>query len=89
VEGALEGVSYLSSLALLTASVCQKIKTGEGLFSGRSEAGMRFLGLAEGLSYVSVLAGIAVAAANIGDFGFPHDNARCTAEYAVLYLAMK
>lgn len=64
--GAVEGVSYLTVIALIAWSVSCKVKTGSGLPAG--PAGL--LGASEGLSFLTILGGIVIAALNLGDFGY-------------------
>ena len=56
IYGALEGVSYLVVLGLITWSATKKVRTGVGLPSGP----VGLLGGVEGLSYLSLFAAVLV-----------------------------
>jgi hypothetical protein len=76
--GAAEGVSYLYVVGLVAYSAWTKAKTGSGLPAGPGGV----LGLAEGLAYLLVVAGVGVGVAQVADFGalpnaIPAENGKC------------
>jgi hypothetical protein len=60
------GAWQLIGTGIFSWSVFKKVKTGSGL--NTDPAGL--LGAAEGLSFLVVLGGIAIAALNLNDYGF-------------------
>ena len=64
--GAAEGISYLIVVAIVGASLYNKVKTGSGLPAGPSGV----LGAAEGLSFLSIAVGILVLVFQITDYGY-------------------
>jgi hypothetical protein len=64
--GALEGISYLTVLALVAYSAYNKLRTGSGLPAG--PAGI--LGAAEGLGYLAVVIGVFVLISQVADYGY-------------------
>ena len=76
--GAVEGISYLAVIGIAGASVVTKVKTGSGLPAGPGG----LLGLAEGLAYTAIAAGIVVLGFQLGDYGYlpnviPVEGGRC------------
>jgi hypothetical protein len=64
--GAVEGISYLGTTALVGYSLYTKIKTREGLPSGPGG----ILGAAEGIAYLAIFAGIWVLVAQVTNYGY-------------------
>lgn len=77
--GALEGISYLTIIGIIGASLSTKLKTGKGLPSGPGG----LLGAAEGLSYLAAAVGIVVLGLQINDYGYvpnavPIEGGKCS-----------
>ncbi|CAB9526008.1 expressed unknown protein [Seminavis robusta] len=64
--GAMEGLSYLSVVALAGFSIFQKVTTGSGLPAGK----YGLLGLAEGLAFLAIAAGVVVLGLQVTNYGY-------------------
>ena len=66
LTGAIEGISYLTTLALVGYSIYNKIRTEKGLLDGPGGV----LGAAEGLAYIAIFAGFWVLISLVLNYGY-------------------